>query len=88
MTEDKIMELMEKADEKIKEALEGTELYLDDHCWGDDCFQIGVWKWKGQGQWPELVMTFRFFYEDDEFWETPEEQLEYKVERFLEDFEA
>ena len=86
--EDMIINLLEKAEEMLEEPIEDMGFYMDDQSADFSKFSIGIWKSRGPGSWPRLVSTFTFILEDDEFWETPEEQLEYKVERFLEDFEA
>ena len=60
-----IMELMDKAEEKIQEALKGTKnLYIDDVAWGDTGFRIPV-KYEKVFTHVKEIDCFMFILDDD-----------------------
>ena len=90
MTADRMLQLMSKAEDMIREAVHEAGFYMDDQGWGDDLFRIGIWNdYEHNGKYtPKEVTSFWFHYnEDEEFCGTDEEQLGKAVEEFLEELD-
>lgn len=93
MNEQKILEVMEMAENRIKEAVKKQDLFIDDVSWGETCFKINIFKnakdfedFKKNGT--PLVDEFFFSYnEDEEFYGNLHKQVETKLDEFLEKYE-
>ena len=89
MTDSRMYELMEKAEEKIKKALEGTDFYMDDQACGEQCFRIGIWEFnsKKPSESKEVDEFFYWYEEFETYYGSDEKQLEEQLESFLLEFE-